>query len=54
MKLRLDLTNRELQLLQDLLYDESQNPEHNGGCAARHIYYKLEVAERSSGKRGGK
>lgn len=47
MKLRLDLTEGELKLLKDMLYEETQVPQFDEAFRARKIHNKLEAAESS-------
>jgi hypothetical protein len=45
-KVRLDLTEREIQLLKDMLFEETQTGTFNGSHLARCIIDKLEANER--------
>ena len=45
-KVRMNLTEREFQLLKDMLYEEIQVGNFNGSHLARCIFDKLEACER--------
>jgi hypothetical protein len=44
MKLSIDLTVAQINLLRDMLYDESQDPRHGSSAMARRVHEEIDNA----------